>query len=356
MVTKTKTTRPQVDDTLLIEVCHRFLRGERAVDTARWLSKQLGREYKREAIYPLISRAMRMGYMRVVPPSHIALQNLLIARFDIPEDELHVVRVRNELAHEYVADAAARHVTKLIGEIAERKKRVRIGLGGGGTVMRVARELAFYLENEKPVDSLGVHAITSGFDPERPRTAPVSFLGRFEDVVPDIEFWGLFSEAVADAEEYDDIKELPGVRESFRKAREIDIVITSLARACDEHGELNRFMQRAAEGDPEHDQTTTDLREKGWIGDVTYRPYSEEGPIVNEHGIRAVSLFELDDLVDFAAKRDKHVVLVVTPCGACGESKSDALGPLLRQPKLKLWNHLFIDETTAQGLLPQPRS
>ena len=39
---KSKPPRPQVDDTLLIEVCQRFLAGDRAVDTASWLSEQLG--------------------------------------------------------------------------------------------------------------------------------------------------------------------------------------------------------------------------------------------------------------------------------------------------------------------------
>jgi hypothetical protein len=89
------------------------------------------------------------------------------------------------------------------------------------------------------------------------------------------------------------------------------------------------------------------------VGDVSYRPYSNTAPIITSEGIRAVSLFELEDLVELARKPNKHVVLVAAPCGICNEPKGAAIRPLLKEENLRLWNHLFIDLTTAQNLLPK---
>ena len=97
----------------------------------------------------------------------------------------------------------------------------------------------------------------------------------------------------------------------------------------------------------------SDLRRSGWIGDVIYRPYSGTEPIVTREGIRAVSLFELEDLIALVHKPNKHVVLVAGPCGICNETKGAALLPLLREAGLKLWTHVLMDLTTAQSLLPQ---
>ena len=93
--------------------------------------------------------------------------------------------------------------------------------------------------------------------------------------------------------------------------------------------------------------------EEGRIGDVMYRPFNARGPITRSTGIRAVTLFELDELVEFAAQRDKAVVLVAGPCGnaKCGRSRSDALLPLLEEPSLDVWSHLVTDDVTAVNCL-----
>ncbi len=58
-------------------------------------------------------------------------------------------------------------------------------------------------------------------------------------------------------------------------------------------------------------------------------------------------------MVELARKPNKHVVLVAAPCGICNEPKGAAIRPLLKEENLRLWNHLFIDLTTAQNLLPK---
>jgi DNA-binding transcriptional regulator LsrR (DeoR family) len=341
-----------IDDALLIEICQRFLTAESRVKIADWLTQELGREFSREAVYPQISRALRRGFIRLDPPTNVILQQRIADQFKQDRNEIHVIDARGEMARDLVADAAARHIIELIVEVSHVKKRVCIGLGGGGTVDRVARSLANYLRKQLTLPPLALHALTPGFDVFRPLTAPVSSLGYFDGIDTDIEYVGLFAPAVVPSEAYAEVTSRHGIVDSFDKAAEIDIVITSCARAADEHGELNRFMQVASKDDG--DQTEKALLKAGWLADVTYRPYNEFGPISLDHGIRGVTLFELEDLVRLVRDHEnKHVVLIAAPCGQCHEPKAAALRPLLSQPEtLKLWNHLFLDTRTAQALMP----
>lgn len=340
----------KVEDPLLISVCEKFLREEKPGDIAEWLQKEHELpNMKRESIYPLLREARRRGYFSVLPPAEIALQQRICDRFQVEKESIHVVRVRGDTAPGYVADAAAKEIVGLIYEVARTKERVHLGLGGGATVQGVARALSWRLRSEVSLPPLGLHALSSGFDVNNPASAPVVFLGLFDQAAPDIEYVGLFAPAVVEAKAYQRQLTLPGVSESFQRAGEIDIVVTSLASASDDHGQLNRFMNLGEK----KSKGLGALRRAGWVGDVAYRPYSETGPIETNPGIRAVSLFELKQLVDLAKKLNKHVVLVATPCGVCHEPKGEALRPLLTEESLRLWTHLVMDLTTAQSLLPQ---
>lgn len=64
--------------------------------------------------------------------------------------------------------------------------------------------------------------------------------------------------------------------------------------------------------------------------------------------------FELSELVERAGSEDRYVVLLAGPCGECGRLKSDALEPLLENPKLRLWSHLVSDVDTISAVL-RPR-
>jgi len=342
-----------IDAALLIEICERFLKCEPRVDIAAWLTETLGREFSREAVYLQIDRALKLGFIRLDPPLNSRLQKRLSDEFNVPREEIHVVDARGGGVRDLVADAAARHIIDLIAQVSDVKDRVHIGLGGGGTVDRVARSLAAGLRKMSSVPPLALHALTPGFDVFRPRTAPVSSLGYFVGIDTDIEYVGLFAQAVVPTESYREVTSRHGVADSFGVADKIDIVITSCAIAADEHGELNSFMQLASRDDG--DQTQQALLDAGWVADVSYRPYSKTGPISLEHGIRSVALFELEGLVELVRDQEnKHVVLIAAPCGECGKTKGAALRPLLSQPDtLKLWNHVFLDTRTAESLMPE---
>jgi len=141
------------------------------------------------------------------------------------------------------------------------------------------------------------------------------------------------------------VKNSPGVREAFEEGSKIDIVITSLASRTDEHGLFNEFLRMGpAKG-------VRALVDAGWVGDVQWRPYSNEGPLTLDTGTRPVTLFELEDLVDMAMTPNKHVILIAGPCAVCGNNRSAALTPLMQQRNLRVFNHLITDSATAEALL-----
>ena len=342
------------DDTLLVNVCERFLVGESPRVIADWLQQVHDPNVTRENIYPLLREARKRGFLSVLPPPDGHLQQRICDRYDLEMDRVNVLRVRGDTARDYLADAAAERIVKLIHEVGRDKKRVSIGLGGGITIMKVAHALASRLRAESALPDLTLHAVTSGFDVRQPWTAPVCFLAYFEGVAQNIEFVALFAPAVVEANEYEKTIKGQGVKESFLRAKDIDIVVTSMASALDKHGELNQFINIEEEGQKNRGLAALkkDLKKAAWVGDVSYRPYSNSDPIATTHGIRAVSLFELQDLVELAAQPKKYVILVAAPCGVCKKSKGTALQPLLASRNLKLWTHLYIDLTTAQSLLP----
>jgi DNA-binding transcriptional regulator LsrR (DeoR family) len=209
----------------------------------------------------------------------------------------------------------------------------------------VARRLALRLRTEFSGPDLVLHALSSGFDITDPLRAPVAFFGSFQNLPMKVDYFGLFVSAAVPWNMYEDVKTQPGVRESFEHAPEVDIVVTSLASAADEHGALNRFLRHWS------NEALGDLMRQGWVGDVQYLPYSTKAPITVGSGVRAVTLFELADLVAMVRSGDKHVVLIGGPCGECAVSKTEALRPLLEEPNLRVWSHLVLDSGTAEQLL-----
>jgi hypothetical protein len=87
------------------------------------------------------------------------------------------------------------------------------------------------------------------------------------------------------------------------------------------------------------------------VGDVQYRPFSQQGPLTQEASIRAATLFDLPELVTLAQTPHKYVIVVAGPCGQCGRTRTDTLYPLLTVPSLKVWTHLIVDFPTAHELL-----
>jgi len=382
------------DDELVFAACERFLahlhrqfkpqaehaaQTERPADDARpgdddpesataiadWLNHEFNRtDITRERIYPLFWEAARRKFLFLQPPRERDLAKRIAAlyhleRFEKSPESIQVVNARGPGVLTHVAAVGADVVLSLIKQVGRKKREraakdasVHVGLGGGATAMMVAERLASRIRSDLDCPKLVLHALTAGgFLVDQPTEAPVTYFSYFHDVLNEPEYVGLFSATVVPSGQYEQVIANPGVRESFDRADEIDIVITSFASADDPHGLLKKYLQHLIEKGELDKKVLHDMEASGWVGDVQFRPYSVEGPMDDACPVRAVTLFQPSALVERVQQPDKHVVLLAGPCHECGRAKTTALVPLLKQPALRLWTHLVTDLKTAHELV-----
>ena len=343
---------PKLEDVHLVQVCDAFLQGNQKMDViadelnARFKREGTPHRVTREQIYPLLREARHRGFFELRAPLDGRLHQRIADVFRFDAAHIDVVAARHEIANGLVASRAANVCLRIIKALGPTKRNgeVHVGLGAGATTLSVAQHLAAKLRAEETRPRVVLHALTSGFHVDNPQTAPVAFFGLFRELHDHIDYVGLFGPSVVKGAEYKKTKTQPGVKEGFDRKRDIDVVITSLASHEDADGDLNRFLRNDARGQRV-------LERHGWVGDVQYRPYSATGPIQQQTPTRAVTLFELPELVKLAQQKDKHVILAAGPCGKCGRTREDALLPLMNNPQLKLWSHLVLDLGTAEQLV-----
>lgn len=330
--------RPNAKDELVLKVLDAFLRGEAPTKIADALG------LSREGVYPYIIEAVHRKFLLLRPPLDARLADQLASKYKLDRNRIRVVAASDRTANEHVSSTGADWILELIREVGCRKEVVHLGLGSGWTTMQVARRLALRLRDEVNCPPLVLHALSSGFDITDPMRAPVAFFAFFQDLPTRVGYRSLFVQAAVPWNRYDEVKTQPGVRESFECKDAVDIVVTSLASASDDHGALNRFLR------PWGAKGLSDLKRQQWVGDLQYLPFSAKGPIKVKSGVRAVTLFELPELAAMARTGSKHVVLLGGPCGECATPKHEALRPLFEAPSLRVWSHLVLDATTAHVL------
>lgn len=329
-------------DEIVFEVCYRLIRGEGAQEIANDLATR-SISVSRERIYRLLEEGIARQFVRFSPPPHQTLGQRLTEAYRAPAGCIHVVAARERSANEFVASHGAAIILDLIRELGHRKDTVHLGLGAGWTTMLVAKHLAHLMRLDRPAPDLVLHALSSAVDTQDPMRSPVAFFTFFQDVAR-VKFIGLFSPSGAEVKNYEEIKNLPGVQEPFAQRGSIDIVVTSLADPYHTDGSLYRFLKMGPA------EALEDLRKAGVVGEVQAMPYSEQGPVAMRSGYRAVTLFEIPELVALAKGPGKYVLLVAAPCGRCGELKTPALRPLFKAPPLRLWTHAVLDVAHAELL------
>ncbi len=339
---------PQQQEAVFFQTVERFLREPSARKVADSISKDFHVQMTREQVYPALRKAVRRNWLHVSLPRERALEEMLGV---FPNNgDVHVVNAQGDRAPVNVSELGAEVVLSLIKELGRKRdgEAVHLGLGVGPATMRVARHLGSLLRYDTDVPKLSVHALSTAYSIWDPLETPIAYFAYFKEAFQgSVEFVGLFSEPMVDASRYDTVvTQHPIVRDAFERAHEIDIVVTSLASTTGhQHGFLSQYLEQ-------FDRDSFDaLAEEGWLGDIQLRPYSGEGPIPIESGMKPVTLFELSDLVELAATPDKHVVLLCAPCGHCQASKAPGLLPLLSEPSLRLWNHLVVDRGTAREIV-----
>jgi DNA-binding transcriptional regulator LsrR (DeoR family) len=327
-------------------------RQKSAKEISDYLNKSYGLRLTRQQTYDLIGLAEERGFLDLRPPEEQSLRLQLARKYQQLPADTTVVDVSGRITMDHVAYKAAVRIAELIhGREQVGASNVTIGFGAGSTMARVARALARILRRTPPSSqTLTFVALSQGFVPSQPGTAPTTFLPQF-DVLRDrfeIRYVGLFAEPMMRTERYQDtIDEHPIVKECFQAKNDLDIVVSSCASSSDPHALLRVFLDI---NNPDMKEDLQTLRTEDWQGDVMFRPFSHK-PIDVETHYRAVTLFDLEDLVAWRKKPGKHAIFVVGPCAQCGRLKTQALKPLLTQPALHVCGHLFLDSDTARDLL-----
>jgi DNA-binding transcriptional regulator LsrR (DeoR family) len=214
--------------------------------------------------------------------------------------------------------------------------------------LEVARHLGNLMKSDPETPQLRLVIISSACPATCPEYSSTAFLNLFPSSAVQ-ERIGLFAEPIVAANTFARLATRPGVREAFEAKSKIDVVITSMGDAEDEHDLLTRLMKQA-----EEDMRA--LKRHRWVGNVMYRPYNDNGPIhEQDREQRAVTLFELEDFVQMSHTRNKHVILLARACGMCGKTKARSLRPLLANEKLRVWSQIVMDVKSANDLTGSPQ-
>lgn len=346
-------------DDVVFSVCYCWSQGMSVTNVADWVRREKGVALNREQIYPLLVEGRRRGYLRVCPPEAEDLATRMRDLFghgwaDGRSRRIKIVSTGGPRDPGPVASAAADTAFDVIREMWERNKRrrrcepVRVGLGAGYTTMAVAWHLAILLRSlGDKGPQIVFHALNSGYRVDDPMTAPVFYFSFFHEFGKEWpQFMALFAPPFVETAAYEQTIGWPNIGKAFAAKGDIDVVITSLGSADDDHGQLTKLIKDYEQLGPGTHET---LVKEGWVGDVQYRPYSASGPITAETEIRTVTLFELEEYVKLSADRDKAVILLTGPCRNCDTPRADALLPLLQEPSLLVWSHLVTSVDIAQA-------
>jgi len=335
-----------------------FQKGKKVPEIAYWVRDRLCELYPdrdgditvpRERIYQIIQETIAKGqFVTFKPPIQLEVESKLEDMFD-RRVSMKVANVfQDATTADHLGAEAAVLLLRLIKESG--KDRVHIGLGSGSTGRKCAQQLALLMATETDLPDLTFHVMSNGYV-KYPMTGPMSFLSYFADVPTKVDFVGLVSPIAVQWGHYDSTKELVGVRESFQSKDEISIIVSSLASIDDEHGLLNCLLNPERKDTPP--KPMRDLKRRGVVGDLQFRPYNEKGPVNINTGLRAITLFELEELVDRVSNRPGfQSVLICGPCNRCLKTKVPAARPLISGiNRLRVCNHFVTDVGTALELL-----
>lgn len=224
------------------------------------------------------------------------------------------------------------------------KDVVRVGFGAGLSTQQIAFSLGRLMSSEGPLPKVVFHALTKGFHIHNVSYDPASFFSYLNATGHEVDFVGLSTAPLVAPGVPMDLDHDPSVLgDPFAEKWEIDIIVTALANYQDPNSEHRRLVHGCGMAE--------EAESKGVVGDVLYRAFNDEGMVEFETGKRVVTLFDLDELREFAAIPDKEVVLVSGPCGGEERTRHVALLPLLEKDNLRVWTHIVTDRETCTNLL-----
>jgi len=318
----------------------------------RWIRKrQVDRT--RYRIYRIVRQAIDRDFVQLHAPRAVKLRDALFAHYALDPErvDVRVVDVADDL-NDMVARETAETALHLISKLARLNQReaeergtdpepVGIGLGAGNSSLAVVSYLARMINAMPDPPRLRLHALTSTIADTK--ISPVTFFSLFRH--DRNEYVDLPTTATVRCRDYESLKSQDvQIRRAFALRDRVQLIITSLGTADDEHGLIRQYI--------DYRQDHPELTESGLVGDLQYLPYGETAPIPldDNPGWRAVTLFDWPDVRRFADDPNHYMMICAAPCRRCGKPKTSAIIPLLKH--LRVWTHLVTDRVTAQQLLP----
>lgn len=371
----------QLSDALVFEVAKRWLlaTGEEqkklTTGVAEWLVDKHGRDLPwldhrwsrkrkvdltRYRIYRIVRQGIERGFVQLHPPQAVQLREQLLEKYhlDPHQHDITVVDVAddvNDMVARQTAEVALNAIRKLHRhnlEVAQQQglredqaEPVGIGLGAGYSSLAVVSQLAKMISALTDPPRLRLHALTSTIADTR--ISPVAFFGLFPG--DDNVYVDLPTTATVRGKDFESLTHQdPKIRAAFELRDKVQLIITSLGAADDEHGTLRQYINYRREQPISFGDKLNGVE---LIGDLQYLPYSRSQaiPLSESDGWRVVTLFDWPDLQKFAEDENHYLIICAAPCRQCGVHKTKAIVPLLEN--LRLWRNLVTDRKTAEQLL-----
>ena len=336
---------------------------ENHADDLPWLDLRWGAKRQidltRYRVYRIVREAVRRGFVHLNPPEAVEVGRELLSRYDLDDKkfEIRVVNVAEDV-NDMVARATADLAFQLFRRLAEQHAReaenagldpekgakpVSIGLGAGHSSLAVVTHLATLINAMPACPKLRLHALTATI--QNPMISPVTFFRLFDEHKP-IEYVDLPTAATVECSGYQDLqKQDDNIRRAFALRDEIELVVSSLGAADDEHGTIRQYLDSNKYG-------PSSISHRDIVGDLQYLPYHATGPIrltPDIPGRRAVTLFDWENFEQYNRRPERFFVISAGPCRMCGSTKTPAIVPLLSH--MRFWTHLVTDLHTARELL-----
>lgn len=340
---------------------------------ANWAKDRFKREdITREKVYPIVWEGFKRGFISLNPPISEDLRSKVISKFGLQDHldkcggDVYIADVSDIKSAKSVSYRAAETVIALLKSLKSEHIRttsnsvansedfrVHIGFGSGYIAMEVAKRLSSRVDDNIP--KLTLHAITSNYYLEEQEKSATTYISYFTENHLDVRCEGydttplICGDSSAIAEHWKN----PSLKSCYTKRDDIDIIVTSLADAHDDHGLMRNYFSKLET----KENVINTLEKQNWIGDLLFNPYSVAGPIFPDT-VQTVPLFSFNELVDIAqnssanslSSKQRYIVLIAGPCAKCNRTKTDALYPLLVNPEMRAWTHLVLDRITAQEL------
>jgi len=317
-------------------------------------------QWNRQTVYAAFQLARELGYVRFCAPSDRKVAEDLATEFDLRLEDTHVVPTPNPESNYLIGVRAAEVAIDRIQELRSRgQKTIGLGLGVGRACLDFCKALATLIRTspDRTDIRLTLHAISSGCPAKMPYYSPTSLFNLF-DQTNVVEATGLFCQTMCRAHEWRAVQKQSAFREAEKEKHRINIVVNAMGCPDDPHDLLSNSIEQEEMGGRagvEAWKSRLDV-----AGNVQYRPFTVDGPIVETgNEWRSVTLFELDDFVAWSREKDRHLILMSRRCGVCSKEMSEtralALLPLLKQPNLRVFTDIVVDEDIAAKALKAAR-